>query len=87
MEEMVSDVSVKTSIFQPCSFMNSLIYSGTFRKERKGLSHLLRQTDNFGGGEGKAKVLEKPLEGRERGLSSVYFLCPGLQPHRTIHHA
>lgn len=57
------------------------------REGKKGLSHLLRQTDNFWGGEGKAKVLEKPLEGRERGLSSVYFLCPGLQPHRTIHHA
>lgn len=38
MEEMVSDVSVKTSIFQPCSFINSLIYPGTFKEERKGLS-------------------------------------------------
>lgn len=38
MEEMVSDVSVKTSIFQPCSFTNSLIYSGTFKEERRGLS-------------------------------------------------
>lgn len=37
-EEMVSDVSVKTSIFLPCSFTNSLIYSGTFREERRGLS-------------------------------------------------
>lgn len=77
MEEMVSDVSVKTSIFQPCSFMNSLIYSGTFREERKGLSLLLMQTGNFWGGEGKTKVLQKPLEGREILVFCVLSV-PGL---------
>lgn len=75
MEEMVSDVSVKTSIFQLCSFMNSLIYSGTFREERKGLSHLLMQTGNFWGGEGKTKVLEKRWEGREREACPLCTLC------------
>lgn len=53
MEEMVSNVSVKTSIFQPCSFMNSFIYSDAFQKERRGLFLSADANWQFSGWRGK----------------------------------
>lgn len=65
MEEMVSDISVKTSIFQPCSFINSLNYSGTFKEERRGLSLTAGVNQQLTGWRGKEQV-PRETSGRKR---------------------
>lgn len=83
---MVSDVSVKTSIFQPCSFIKSLIYPGTFKEERESLSLSVDANWQFMGRRGRDQGPGETSGRREGGLSFVYFLCPGLQPHKTTCH-
>lgn len=78
MEEMVSDVSVQTGVFQPCSFVNSLICPGTFKEERKDFSLSVDANWQFTGWRGKVQGPRETLGRREEVLSSVYLLCPGL---------
>lgn len=85
MEEMVSDISVKTSIFQPCSFINSLNYSGTFKEERKGLSLTADVNHQLMGWREKEQGPRETSERKREKLFSVHFLCLGLQPHTTHH--
>lgn len=74
MEEMVSDVSVKTSIFQPCSFINSLIYSGAFKEERRGLSLTADANRQFMGWRGKEQGPGE-TSGRKRKRVPLCIFC------------
>lgn len=85
MEEMVSDISVETSVFQPHSFINSLNYSGTFKEERRDLSLTADVNWQLMGWKGKEQGPRETSGRRREKLSSVHFLCLGLQPHATHH--
>lgn len=80
MRQVVSDVSVKTSIFQPCSFISSLITVVHSRSKGKVCPYQLRQTSNLQGGEGKSKFPEETA-GRVRGVCLLCTFLPVFEIH------
>lgn len=78
MKEMFSDVSVKTSIFQPCSFISSLIYSGTFEEDRKVLPLSTDANQQFTGWRGKEQCSGE-IAGREREAAPGVLSVPVLE--------
>lgn len=70
---MVSDISAKTSIFQRCSFISSLICYVAFEEDRKGLSLSADANQQFTGWRGVSKSLERLWGGKE-GNSSAFSL-------------
>lgn len=86
MEEMDSDVSVKTSIFQPCSFIKlfNLLWHSQWRKERF-VPICWCKLAILGANRERSRPWRNLWKG-ERSLLSLFFLCSGLQPHREIHH-
>lgn len=74
MKEMVSDVSVKAGIFQPCSFINSLIYCGVFKEEREGLSSSPGANQQFTGWRRKEQDPRKTA-GRQWERLILWIFC------------